>query len=450
MTDRRRVVVIGAGLGGIAAARALRKAAVDVLVIDRNNYQTFQPLLYQVASAALEPGEVAHQVRGVLKRQRNADFRQGTVWSVDWDGKQVHLTDGSRVPFDDLVLGAGTVANDFGIPGVKRHALFLKSLPDAINLRAHVLAQFEAANADRSLIEKGALRFVIVGGGPAGVEMAGALTELVDGALKGDYPNLDVARAEVVLIEMQKAPLPLYGERTQAYTRRALAKRGVRLEFGESVAEAREGEVELASGRVFPSKTLVWAAGVRAHPLAEALGVALTRGFRVAVRPDLSIPERPHAFVVGDLAGASDPEGNLYPQLAQVAIQQGRHAGRQIARRAQGLETTPFRYLDKGTMAIIGRGDGVAELSKRFLGLRLRGPAAWFGWLGVHVAFLPSTRARLATLLDWTYVSLTHDHPTRLITSMEPVPAPRTMDGEPFLPTAPDETPNGPALSGSE
>ena len=423
-SSRPRVVIIGAGFVGLYAAKALRKAPVDVILVDQNNYHTFQPLIYQVATAGLEPQEVAHGVRAIFQQQHNFTFRQATVSGIDWDSKALELAGGDTLAFDYLIVGAGAVYNDFGIPGVKEHAFYVKSLTEAVNIRSHILRQFERAAADPALIDEGVLNIVIVGGGPTGVEMAGALVELFDRVLPKDYPDLDVSRAKVILVEMLDFLLPPYGDKSRAYTEAVLRERGVDVRLGTALAEVRDHEVELKSGEVIPTETLVWAAGIRGHPLVDALGVELEKGYRLKVEPDLSLPGHPYAFAAGDIAGSKDEDGNLHPQVAQVAIQGGKFVAKTIAAEVAGKhERETFSYFDKGIMAIIGRNAGVAELSKVFLGLNFRGLLGWLAWLFVHLVYLPGYRNRLNAFSDWAYNYFTFDRRARLITEMTPSPA---------------------------
>lgn len=433
MKRRPRVVIIGAGFGGLYAAKALKKAPVDIVLIDQHNYHTFQPLLYQVATAGLEIGDIAQQVRAIFRRQKNFHFRQGTVVAVDWEKKSVALKDDPDMPFDYLIASAGAIYNDFGVPGVKKHGFFLKSLSEAANIRSHILRQFEKASAHPELIDSGILNFVIVGAGPTGVEMVGALVELFDSVLPGDYPELDLSRARIIMIEMTDKVLPPYGERSRRYAERVLRKRGVDVRLNTTVAEVREHEIELKSGETIPTETLIWAAGIRASPLAEKLDAELERGFRVKVNDDLSLPGRPYAFVVGDMAAAKDDEGNMYPQVAQVAIQGGKHAAKQIKRLLLGETTERFSYFDKGIMAIIGRNSGVAELSKRFLGLRFRGFLGWLSWLFIHLIYLPGHQNRFSALASWAFNYFTYDRHVRLIAPLKPSPAEITNRTEQFV-----------------
>jgi NADH dehydrogenase len=417
------VVIIGGGFAGLNAAKQLRRAPVEVMLIDQNNYHTFQPLLYQVATAGLETGDIAHQIRDIFRRQQNFHFRLATVTGVDWEASAVILNGDDALHFDYLIIAAGAVYNDFGIPGVKEHGFLLKSLTEAANLRAHILQQFEYASAEPSRIDQGILNFVIVGAGPTGVEMAGALVELFDRPLRSDYPELDLARAKVILIEMADAVLAPYGEASRRYAEAVLRERGVEIHLGESVTEVTAEQVTLKSGETIPTHTLIWAAGIRGHPLADVLGLELSRGYRVKVNADLTVPYHPQVFVVGDLAGLEDAKGRLYPQVATVAIQQGKHVGKQIVRLLQGKTTKPFRYFDKGSMAIIGRNAGIAELSKNLGGFRFEGLYGWLAWLFIHLIYLPGHQNRFNALANWAYNYFTYDRHKRLITFLRPSPA---------------------------
>lgn len=415
MERKPRVVIVGAGFGGLRLARELRRAPVEVVLVDQRNYHVFQPLLYQVATAALDPEEIAHNVRGLFHDQRNFHFRLGRVIGADWQGRQLLMAEGRPIPFDYLVLAAGAVTNDFGIPGVAQHAFPLKSLGEAVQLRSHIMCQFEQADADPSLIEAGALNFVVVGGGPTGVEMAGALVEWFQMVLRKDYPQLDVSRAHVILIEALDHLLAPFEPALRENTRRTLAERGVEVLLGEAVSEVRPDAVALKSGRVIPTRTVIWGAGVKGNPLAAAMGLDLARGGRVVVNPDLSVPGKPEVYVIGDLAASMDAQGNLHPQLAQVALQGAVHVARQIERRlAQPGQTTgaPFVYRDPGTMATIGRHAAVAQFP---IGWRFTGFVAWLMWLFLHLVFLIGFRNRLNVLINWVWNYFTYDRSARLI-----------------------------------
>lgn len=414
--ERDHVIVVGAGFAGLNVARRLSKKAPDearprITVVDRHNYHTFQPLLYQVATAGLEPQSIGHSVRGIF-HGLDVDFRLGTVEGVDWDHRRLLLADGSDLAFDTLVLAAGAATADYGIPGVAEHAWPLKSLPEATRLRNHILTQFERVEAEPGLVDDGVLTFVVAGGGPTGVELAGATAELLDRVVRRDHPHVDLTRARIILVEMMDALLAPYSEKSQRYTRQALEDRGVEVRLGTAISEVHEDRVVLSDGDDIPTSTVVWTAGVKANPLADALGLEQTKGGRVVVAPDLRVPGHPEAYVIGDLAGASDDEGTLHPQLAPVAIQQGKHVADQILRTARGEVTVPFSYLDKGTMATIGRNDAVAEIP---FGIELRGFVAWIAWLGLHLLYLVGFKNRATVLLNWTYNYLTYDRAARLI-----------------------------------
>ncbi|QXC63367.1 NAD(P)/FAD-dependent oxidoreductase [Aquihabitans sp. G128] len=417
--DRPHVVIVGAGFGGLAAAKELAGAPVDVTLVDKNNFHTFQPLLYQVATSGLASADVAYPVRGIVGRQENLEFRQATVIGADLEAGRLHLQgDGHEVAdlaYDHLVLAAGATTNTFGIPGVEHHGFPLYNLADAVRLRNHVLERFEAADADPSLIDDGALTFVVVGGGPTGVEVAGALTELFHMVLDRDFKHLDVGRARVVLVEMLPDLLTPFAKVSRRHAREALEARGVEVRTGATVDRVRATSVELDGGELVPCHTLVWAAGVQANPVAAALGLPTGRAGRVEVAADLSVQGHPGIWAIGDVAAIADPkakDARPLPQLAPVAIQSGRHAARQVVRRLDGRGTEPFHYLDKGTMATIGRSRAVAELP---LGIKLRGFPAWLAWLGLHLLLLAGFRNRLSVFVNWFWNWLTYDRGPRLI-----------------------------------
>jgi NADH dehydrogenase len=342
---------------------------------------------------------------------------------VDWGTRELKLADGDLLPFDYLLVGAGAIYADFGIPGVKEYSFFLKSLSEAVNIRSHVLRQFERASAHPELIDEGILNFVIVGGGPTGIELAGSFTELFRHVLPRDYPELDVNRAQVIVLEMMDTVLLPFDDASQRYAERVLKDRGVDLRLGTAVAEIREREAVLEGGDSIPTNTLIWAAGVRGAPLAQALDTELEKGFRIAVEDDLSLPGKPFAFAAGDICGIRDPDGDFYPQVAQVAIQQGKHAARMILRRIDGQDSESFQYADRGIMAIISRNQGIAELAPRFGGFHFRGFLGWAAWLLVHYLYLPGHQNRFQALANWVYYWFTFDRHARLITDMEPSPA---------------------------
>jgi NADH:ubiquinone reductase (H+-translocating) len=416
-TGPERVVVIGGGFGGLATVRALADAPVHVTLVDQRNFHTFLPLLYQVATAGLNPADVAHPTRGIFRRQRNVTVRQGAAVGVDWDGRRVEvaLTDGGTqwLDFDHLVVAAGSTANFFDIPGAETWSFPLYSLDDATTLRNHLLGRFESADADPSIIDEGALTVVVVGAGPTGVELAGALTELFHGVLRRDFAALEVSRARVVLVEMADSVLPPFSPSSRWYARDALRDRGVELILGDSVAHVDDRAVTLTSGRVIATDTLVWAAGVQANPLASALGVGLGKGGRIEVDEHLRVPDRPGVYAIGDVAAIPSDDGGVLPQLAPVAMQSGRHVAAEIAHATgAGPEPDGFHYVDKGTMATIGRRSAVAELP---FGIKLRGTLAWIAWLFLHLWTLIGFRNRLSVLLNWSWNYLTWDRGARLI-----------------------------------
>jgi NADH dehydrogenase len=412
VSHRHRVVVVGAGFGGLAAVRALADAPVDVVLVDANNFHTFQPLLYQVATAGLDADDVAFPARGIFHRQRNADFRMRRVTGVDLHQRLVTFEGGGELGYDHLVLAAGAVSADYGVPGVSEHAFGLKSLADAVALRSHVLRCFEDAADDPQRIDDGLLTVVIAGGGPTGVELAGGLVELFTKVLRKDFPTLDLRRARVVVVEMADRLLGTFAPRLSGRARRTLSRRGVEIMLGVGVEKVDADAVHLTDGTRIPTRTLVWTAGVVATPLARTLGVTEGPGGRIAVAPDLSVPGHAEVFAVGDIATGNDAKGRPLPGVAQVAIQGGRHAGRMICAQLEGRPTTPFRYFDKGSMATIGRHDAVAELPG---GIRLTGTVGWLAWLGLHLLYLIGFRNRANVLVNWTWNYLTYDRGSRII-----------------------------------
>jgi NADH dehydrogenase len=411
------VVVVGAGFGGLAVARALAADPVQVTVVDRRNFHTFQPLLYQVATAGLEGESITHTVRGIFHGASNVNVHLGTVANVDFETHELRTAEGTTISWDRLVLAAGAVTATFGVPGVDQYGFGLKSLDDALRLRSHLLRQFELADVNPELIGDGAMTVVIVGGGPTGVELAGALAELFSLVLVKDYPHLDLSRARVVLVEAGDRLLPMLHPRLSEHARKTLEARGIEVLLGETVEKATDGSVGLASGTSLTTRTLVWAAGVRAHPLAEATGLPLDRSGRIVVGPDLRVPGHADVFVIGDLAAARDRHEDLLPQLAPVAMQQGRHVAAELRREAHGRRPGVFRYRDKGSMATIGRNDAVAQLPG---GIRVHGFLAWVLWLNLHLVYLIGFRNRASVLVDWGWNYLTYDRGARIITEAGP------------------------------
>lgn len=419
------VVVVGAGLGGLTVARELADRPVKVTVVDRHNHHLFQPLLYQVATAGLEPQAVARSVRGIFRRAPNVHFRHAAAEHVDLDRREVRVDTGPPLHYDHLVLAAGATTKTLGIDGVREHTYPLKTLADATNLRDHVLAGFEQAAADPDAIEDGDLTFVMVGAGPTGVEMAGGIADLVHRTVAADYPEIDPARVRICVVEALPDVLPPYAPHLQAYAREALETRGVEVVTGRPLAGVDGDGVELDDGTHIPARTVVWAAGVRAHTLADTLGVEQAPDGSVVVEDDLTIPDHPEVHVIGDMCGALDPDGEPYPNLAPVAVQQGRHVVRQVARRRAGRASRPFRYDDHGTMTTIGPGAAVVSFPS---GRSLTGRVAWIAWLGLHVAELIGFRNRVAVLLDWLTNYGTRDRAATLI--VRGAGTPRRTPGE--------------------
>ena len=409
--------MIGAGFGGLAVTHALHSEPVDVTVVDANNFHTFQPLLYQVATAGLGGDDIAYAVRGIFRRQRNATFRMATVTAIDVERHVVTVSNGAPLEYDTLVVAAGAVSNSFGVPGVDEHAFALKSVEDAIALRNHVLARFERAASGSDQADAGSLNVVVCGGGPTGVEMAGGMMELFQHVLVKDFPQLEVRHARVVLVEAADRLLGTFTPPSGARARRTLERRGVEVVVGTGVQQVDGRGVTLNDGRRIDADTVVWAAGVRANPVGELLGVPLGRGARILVKSDLSVPGHPEVFAIGDIATDADEP---LPQVAQPAIQGGHHVARQIIRRAAGQPSEAFCYHDKGSMATIGRHDAVAEFPG---GRRLAGPLGWMAWLGLHIVYLMGFRNRASVLLNWTWSYLTYDRAARLLTADDIAPA---------------------------
>jgi NADH:ubiquinone reductase (H+-translocating) len=419
MGVRPHVVIIGAGFGGLAAAKRLEDEAVDVTIIDRHNYHSFQPLLYQVATAGLNAADVGYAVRGLFRRQQRVLFRKAHVVGVDWEGQLVLLRDEPPVSWDHLIIAAGSSTNYFGVPGAADYAFPLYGLEDAVRVRNHLLSLFEAAEAQPDLVDDGVLNLVIVGGGPTGVEVAGAMAELVEKVLRQDFHDLDVHRSRVVLVEQAPHLLTPFGPKSRRYARKVLEARGVDVRLETVVTEVGPDRLMFADGSEMRTRLVVWAAGVRAGLLADGLGAAQGRGGRITVEADLSIPGHPAAFAIGDIADIDDTKGGRLPQLAQVAIQGGNHAAEQVLATIARRPHEPFHYVDKGTMATIGRRAAVAELP---VGLDLTGSVAWFAWLALHLVYLLGVRNRVSVFINWAWNYFTWDRGPRLILRPEVLP----------------------------
>jgi NADH:ubiquinone reductase (H+-translocating) len=410
---RPRVVVVGAGFGGLHVAAKLARANVDVLVLDRNNYHGFWPLLYQVATAGLDPASIAYPARAILRKFPNTQFLMAEVSGVDFERKLV-LSGDKALPYDYLVLAAGSANNYFGDPALAAHTFGMKDLDEAEQLRNQLLRAFERAVIERDPVRRSALlTLVIVGGGPTGVELSGAFAELIRHVLRKDYPMLDVAQARVLLIEAGDRILASFPERLQRSARKRLEKMGVEVKLRTAVAAVDGDIVTFKDGTQINSSTVVWAAGVRAAELVDALGLALGRSARVKVTPELNLPDRPEVFVIGDMAYLEDSKsGQAYPMVAQVAMQMGTQAARNILAQIEDRPLAAFHYFDKGQMATIGRRAAVFDA----FGIRLSGFLAWVGWLFVHIIYLIGFRNRLVVLTNWAYNYFTYDRAVRLIT----------------------------------
>jgi NADH dehydrogenase len=413
-TGRRpRVVIVGAGFGGLHAARALGNGGVDVLLLDRNNYHGFWPLLYQVATAGLEPEAIAYPVRAIVRRYANVNFLMAEVVGVDFERRLV-LTEGPSVPYDYLILAAGSANNYFGNQSLAETTFGLKDIDDASRLRNQIISSFERAVWETDPARRQALTTVaVIGGGPTGVELAGALVELLRHPLQRDYPHLDLANARVILIEASNEILTPFPASLRAKALRRLQRMGVDVRLNHRVAGVSGGRIELDDRESLAAETVIWAAGVRAAELADRLQVERARGARVKVQPTLALAGHPEVFVVGDMSYLEGYKGSQpYPQLAPVAIQQGKQAARNILALQAGRPGEPFRYQDRGTMATIGRSVAIMDA----YGLRIIGRVAWWGWLLVHLMWLIGFRNRLVVLANWAYNYFTYDRGVRLIT----------------------------------
>lgn len=444
--SRPRVVVAGAGFGGLWAARALGGEDVDVLLVDRNNFHTFFPLLYQVGAAEIDTSEICYPVRKILRGSPNVRFSMGEVREVDLEGRTIRIG-GADVPYDHLVLAVGSTPHYFGVPGADEFAFPLRTVEHGIALRNHVLSRFErAAREEDPELRRRALSFVIVGGGPTGVEYAGALAELVFGPIARDYPEVDVDEVRIVLVEGLDRLLSAMRERLGAYARRRLERTGVEVRLGVMVEEVSSRGIRLDDGTRLEAETVVWTAGVRGDPAAERWGLPVDRAGRVTVESTLQVPGRPEVQVVGDLA-AFEEEGELLPQIAPVAVQQGEHAAQNVLRQIRGEEAVAFRYRDRGMLATIGRNHAVAEV----FGRTFAGFGAWLLWLAIHIAKLIGFRNRLVVLTNWAWDYFTYERIVRLILPLAEAARLEASRGERALSGAGDAlTAVGPGETGSE
>jgi NADH dehydrogenase len=425
MSERRKVVIVGGGFGGLSAAQHLHSNLVDVTVIDRRNYHLFQPLLYQVATGSLSPGEIASPLRSVLSRQKNTRVWLGTAVNVDPDLKRVILADGTIVPYDSLIIAAGSETSYFGHNDWQQWAPGLKSVEEATTIRHKILYAFEVAERIPDLEQRRAwLTFVIVGGGPTGVEVSGAIAEIARQTLKNDFRSINPGEAQIILLDGGPRVLMPFPEYLSEKATRSLAKLGVQVRCGTMVKHMNEEGLTIESdkgGDSIAAKTVIWAGGITASPLGRILASGTNaetdkRG-RVKVRPDLTIPDYPDIYVIGDLASATDEKGKPLPGLAQVAMQGGQYAATAILRKVKGQqELPPFHYFDKGSLAVIGRAAAVADV----FGVHLSGFIAWLVWAFIHLMYLVTFQSRVLVFIQWAIQDLTFSRGARLITGAAP------------------------------
>jgi NADH:ubiquinone reductase (H+-translocating) len=402
--NKPKVVILGGGFGGLAAARALHKAA-DVTVVDRHNYQTFLPLLYQVSTAGLAADHVAYPIRGAL-RKTPVKFRMGSPISIDHKNKEVKLDSSELLKFDHLIVALGSVTADFGIPGVSEFTLGMKSVAEALNIRAEIMRRFE----DLCRFEdETKLSITVIGGGPTGVEMAGAIAELIRGPLKSDQAQA-ASHISISLIEAGPRLLPPFAPSLSARTKKDLEKLGVKVLLNAAVQEVEHRKIKLKDGSTIASEITIWAAGVKGNDAIAQLNLPTT-GTRVAVEPTMQVKNYPYIWALGDIAASVDKNGNQLPMVAPVAIQQGKFIAKQIARVSKSQKLASFKYLDKGSMATIGRNKAVVQVK----GIKISGALAWLIWLWLHLFYLLGGRNKIGTMADWTWNYLTFDRGNRHI-----------------------------------
>ncbi len=406
------VVIVGAGFGGLETAQRLRNAPVQITLVNRQNYHLFQPLLYQVAIAGLVPSQIAYPLRTIFRKQKNLTFQMGEVTSIDFDGHYVR-SNGSVIAYDYLVLAVGGQTNFFGLKAVEENGFQLKSIEDATGTRNHLLRMFERASREADPdVRKALLTFVVVGGGPTGVETAGALAELITHVLTKDYPQMDLHEVRVLLIEATGAVMTAYPDELRKATVKLLEDKNVEILLNTRLTDYNGRRITFADGRHLDAYTLIWTAGVRSAEITDRLGVQQAAAGRVRVQPTLQLPEHPEVFVIGDAAYVEDKKGQPLPMLATVAQQQARTAARNIQNILKGKALEPFHYKDPGLLATIGRNAAVA----RIWGLSFSGFIAWVIWVGLHIFRLIGFRNRLVVLINWAWDYLFYDNQIRLIT----------------------------------
>ncbi len=428
-----RVVIVGAGFAGLAAARTLIGEPVDVTIVDQRNFHTFQPMLYEVATAGLDSGDVAYPIRVIFGKAPNVTFRFARVTGVDWDQHHVALEGAAPLPFDSIIVASGATAKFFGIPGAAEFSFPLYTLTDARSLRDHVLRRFEEADANPSRAGKGPLTFVVVGGGPTGVEVAGALAELLDVAVRHDGFRFDRSMGRIILVDGLDRLLTPFKASAAAYAADTLRGRGVELHLGRMVKKVTDSCVELDDGTEIPTNTVVWAGGVTVEDtIASQLSIPSGPNGRLRVEADLSVAGHENAYAVGDAAAvpwgssSKDPDA-ICPQLAQVAMQSGAHAARQVLLRIEGKPTRAFRYHDKGIMATIGRRAAITQFPR---GAVVRGTLGWLAWLGLHIVYLIGFRNKIVVLVNWSWRYLSWGSGPRVIVGDKLQITDRTPPGE--------------------
>lgn len=426
-------MIVGGGFGGLVCARALNRKPVEVLLLDQRNYHLFTPLLYQVATSLLNPSDIAYPYRSIFRRSPNVRFHQAGVVAVELDRKVVRTHIGEEIPYDSLVLATGSTNNYFSNEDLAEHTLAMKTLSEAMALRNHVLSCLElAAQTDSAEERRRYLTFVIVGGGPTGVEYAGALAELLKLVLGRDFPELDLSLARVVLVEGQDRLLGALHPKLGSYALRILKRRGIEVRTSAFVDKATDERVILSDGEEISTRTVVWSAGVRPIDPLESTDLERSRSARIKVDEELCLPGHPEVFVIGDAASVVEDDGEL-PMLSPPAMQAGRYAARSILARASGDagRRKPFHYVDKGTMATIGRRAAVAD----FHGLKLKGVIGWLAWLVVHIYYLIGFRNRAIVLASWGWNYLRFDRPIRLILRSEADPIAADLESNPTDPS---------------
>jgi NADH dehydrogenase len=425
MSREHRVVILGGGFGGLSAAINLKRAPVQVTLVDRRNYHLFQPLLYQVATGSLSPANISSPLRTILRKHRNTRVLLAEATRIDAAAKRVIFSDGA-IDYDTLVIATGSSHQYFGHNEWEQHAPGLKTIEDATDIRSRILLAFEAAERETDPEKLRAwLTFVIVGGGPTGAELAGALAEIANDTLRNNFRSIDPSSARIVLVEGTGRVLPTYPEKLSAAARKMLERLHVTVRTGALVTDIQRDSVTVREGErtdTIHTRTILWAAGVLSSPLGKTLaaevGAPLDKSGRVVVSPDLSVPGHPEIFVVGDLANFSHQTGKPLPGVAQPAIQQGRYVANAIRARLHRQPVKPFRYFDKGNLATLGRGAAVADLN--WIGLS--GLSAWFIWIFIHLLYIVEFQNRLLVALQWAWMYLTWDRSARLITGKNPLP----------------------------